>query len=282
MNDSPPFLHVLNFSGGAQSSYLLEMLLTGEMEIPLRMVVVISDPGMEQTHSWWNICDYRKRCRDKGIDIIVAQGPSLFNDLVSMPSTGSRRMDNPPFWTKNADGSRGRLRQKCTEFYKIAPMDRAVRQYLKNKHGIGAGKGLRPGLVEKWIGFASDEWHRCSESDVAYVRFRYPMIEAGISKSDVDAFFTAKGHKISRSVCSACPWNGLAFFKDMYEKRPENWRQAVEVDDSLEAWPSIGICDSKPFVSSSLVRLRDLPAMNFGVEDPDMSEHHCNSGVCFL
>lgn len=283
MNDPKPFLTVLNYSGGAQSHYLLEMVLRGKIEKPLRFVVINSDPGMEQSHTLWNLSNARNRCWNSGIDIITSQGPSLYNDLVSLPSTGSRRMDNPPFWTKNADGTRGRLRQKCTDFYKIAPMDRAVRKYLQNKYGIRGGKALRPGLVEKWIGFASDEWHRCSESDVSYVTFRFPLIEAGLSKEFIAGAYEGIGHpSVKRSVCSACPWNGLDFFREMYHERPENWRQAVDVDNSLESWTKIGITEQECFVSSSLVRLRDLPAMNFGLDDPDMSEHHCNSGVCFL
>lgn len=278
-----PFLTVLNYSGGSQSSYLLKLVLEGKIERPFRFVVMQADPGMEQEGSIWTVLKYRQKCREQGIDIITATGPSLFNDLVSLPSTGARRIDNPPFWTRNKDGTRGRLRQKCTDHYKIAPMDRAVRQYLKNKYGIRGGSSLRPGLVQKWIGFAADEWHRCSDSSTAYVTFRFPLIELGLTKQQVvEGFGQFQEESPDRSVCSACPWNGLNFFKKMYDERPLNWAQAVEVDNSLEGWPKIGVAESECFVSSSLIRLRDLPSMNFGAEDPDMTEHHCNSGVCFL
>lgn len=283
MTEHKPFLHVLNASWGQQSTALVEMLLRGEIERPLRIVIVTADPGMENTTSYGFNREYRKRCWKDGIDIITAQGPSLYNDLVSLPSTGSRRLDSPPFWTKDENGKRGCLIQKCTQFYKIAPMDRAIRKYLQQKYGIRGGKALRPGLVEKWIGFTADEWHRCSESDVAYITFKYPLIEMGLTKDSVREYFLQQGMTApDRSLCSACPFHNLISFKKMYEERPENWAQAVEVDNSLESWPRLGITTHECFVSSSLVRLRDLPAINFGIDDPDMSEHHCNSGHCFL
>lgn len=277
-----PYVTVLNFSAGAQSSMMLEMVLRGEIEKPLRFLVVNADPGMEGGRTERNLRFYRERCAKAGIDIITAPGPNLYNDLVSLPFTGSKRLDNPPFWTKDESGKRGRLRQKCTQLYKIASMDRAVRKWMSQKHGVTQGM-LRPALVEKWIGFCSDEWHRCSESDVAYIKFRYPLIELKMSKQDVLEKFKSYGMAVpKRSVCSGCPFNGLDHFKDMYENEPSSWEQAVEIDNSLEKWRGLGITEQEPFVSSSLIRLRDLPAMNFGMDAEDMSEHHCNSGVCFL
>jgi hypothetical protein len=282
IEERKPYIHVLNFSGGAQSSYMLELVLRGEIEKPRRFLVVNADPGMEGRITEKNMRSYRARCAEAGIDMITAPGPNLYNDLVSSPFTGSRRLDNPPFWTKDENGKRGRLMQKCTQFYKIAPMDRTVRKWMQQRHAITTGM-LRPNLVERWIGFTSDEWHRCSEPDVAYAKFRYPLIEMEISKSDVVAGFEKWGMKCpKRSVCSACPFNGLDHYERMYRDEPDSWEQAVEVDDSVEKWKELGITECEVFVSSSLIRLRDMPAMNFGKEREDLSEHHCNSGVCFL
>ena len=282
MEERKPYIHVLNFSGGAQSSYMLELVLRGEIEKPRRFLVVNADPGMEGAKTEKNMRQYRARCAEAGIDIITAPGPNLYNDLVSFEFTGATRLDNPPFWTKDANGKRGRLRQKCTSIYKIAPMDRTVRRWMERKHGITGGM-LRPGLVERWIGFCSDEWHRCSESDAAYVTFRYPLIDMKLSKEDVIAGFGRLGIPVpKRSVCSACPFNGMAHYAKMYVEEPESWEQAVEVDNAVEKWQAMGFTECEVFVSSSLIRLRDMPAMNFGMEREDMSEHHCNSGVCFL
>lgn len=281
MEPSPPFLTVLSFSGGAQSTCLLEMVLRGELERPLRFVVINADPGMERPHTYRVNREMRARCADAGIDIITAPGPNLYNDLVSLPFTGKRRADNPPYWTKDENGKRGKLKQKCTDHYKIAAMDRALREYLRSKHGVRGC--LRSGFVEKWIGFAADEWHRCSESDVQYIRLRFPLIEMKLDRAMVAGKFLQWGVQVPRgSVCTACFANGLMLYKDMYENDKDEWERAVEVDNSVEKWKALGITKQEVFVSSSLTRLRDLPAISFGINDEDMTEHHCNSGVCFL
>jgi hypothetical protein len=259
------------------------MVLRGEIEKPFRFLVLNADPGMEDSRTEDTVGTKRERCAAMGIDIITAQGPDLYHDLVNSRFDGSTRIDNPPYWTRDANGKRGKLKQKCTNYYKIAPMDRALRHYMSRKHGVKWNTThLRPGLVEKWIGFAHDEWHRCSESDVGYIRFRFPLIERKMDKAQCVGWYLKRGLKVPvRSVCNACFANGLNHFREMHAHRPADWAQAVAVDNALETWKG-RITEEEVFVSASLVRLRDLPAMNFGAEDEDMAEHHCNSGVCFL
>jgi hypothetical protein len=281
-DDRKPYISVLSYSGGAQSHALLEMVLRGELEKPRNFLVMNADPGMEDSRTYRFVQDARERCIASGINFITAPGPNLYHDLLNTVSNGATRVDNPPYWTKSADGKLGRLMQKCTRQFKIAPMDRALRRYMEQKHSISAGL-LRPGLVEKWIGFAADEWHRCSDSPQQYIRFRFPLIERKMDRPAIDRWYDESGiPKPPRSVCSACFANGLDYFREMYANRPDDWRKAVAVDDSISIWKAAGITDHEPFVSSSLIRLRDLPAIGFGVDSEDLSEHHCNSGACFL
>lgn len=276
------FITVLSHSGGAQSQWLLEMVLRGEIEKPLRFVVLNADPGMEDSRTYHFVRESRRRCQAAGIDYITASGPNLWVDIVNSISNGATRIDNPPFWVKKPDGSRGKLTQKCTAHYKIAPMDRALRKYLLQKHNIGCPE-LRPGLVEKWIGFASDEWHRCSDSAQQYITLRYPFVERKMDRTHIEGRYLKTGTtKPPRSVCAACFSNGLDYYKEMFLNRPEDWLMAVDIDNAVESWHERGITEYPVFVSASLTRLRDMPAINFGADREDMTEHHCNSGVCFL
>lgn len=52
---SEPFLVALSCSGGVQSICLLEMVLRGDIEKPLRFVVLIADPGMEDARTYWTM-----------------------------------------------------------------------------------------------------------------------------------------------------------------------------------------------------------------------------------
>lgn len=278
-----PFISVLSYSGGRQSQLLLEMVLCGELEKPLRFVVLNANPGMERKKTKPFVEDARRRCAEAGIDFITAQGPNLYYDLVNSQFDGATRIDNPPYYTKDENGKKGRLKQKCTAHYKIAPMDRALRHYMSRKHGVQWNtKRLRPGLVEKWIGLAADEKDRCSESDVGYITLRFPLIEMEMTKLKCVGWFLKHNRPLPiGSVCNACFANGLKTFEEMHRTEPEDWEQAVAVDNALESWKG-RITNEEVFVSSSLIRLRDLPARNFGMFEEDLQDAQCNSGVCFV
>lgn len=276
---SKPFLTALSHSAGAQSHALLELLIRGEIERPERLVVINSDPGMEDSRTYHFVREARRKCLNMGIAYITAPGPNLYLDIVNSRPTLISRMDNPPFWVRNPDGTAGKLRQQCTKFYKIAPMRRVLRRYLDQ---IGRPK-FRPGLVETWIGFAYDEWHRCSQSEVAYITLRYPLVEMRLDRSRIEELYVEWGiPKPPRSVCCACFSNGLDYYRDMYLERPDDWEKAVEVDNAIEFWHEQGITKLPVYVSKTLIRLRDLPVLNFGTDEADWSEHHCNSGACFI
>lgn len=277
----PPILTTLSYSAGVQSHCLLEMVLRGDVPKPKNFLVLNSDPGMEDPRTYDFVQRSRQRCGEAGIDFITADGPNLLNDILELKSSGRARLDNPPYWTKDPKtGKEGKLMQGCTIVYKIQPMRRALRRFLKERFPKSA---LRPGLVETWIGFASDEWHRCSDSDVKYVTLRYPLIELKMDRAMVEGYYIKHNiPKPPRSVCTACFSNGLGHYKEMAENRPDQFELACKVDDSVRDWTQIGV-RQEVFVSKTLRPLRELKAINFGVDDDSIPEEaHCNSGVCFL
>lgn len=258
------------------------MVLRGDIERPDPFLVMRADPGMENQESREFAFDIEMRCKLAGIDFITAPGPNLYADLVTFKERGVTRIDNPPYWTRNRETGRlGQMKQKCTGVYKIAPMRRALRTYLHEKFGVSLVTKRLP-KVETWIGYAAHEQHRVKESNVKYITLRYPLIEGGWDSFKTEWYYRENGiTKPPRSVCNACFANGLVMLEDMYRNRPADWDQAVEVDDAIRDMRSVGIKD-EVFVSSTLVPLRDLPAMGFKKADANYVDHKCNSGVCFL
>lgn len=279
---STPILTTLSYSGGVQSHCLLEMVLRGHIEKPKNFLVLNADPGMEDARSYEFVAAAKLRCADAGIDFVTARGPSLYREIVDLKQSGRIRFDNPPYWTKNrTTGKLGRMRQKCTGFYKIEPMRRALRRYLNERFGVSLVSKRLP-KVEQWIGFAADESSRSSVSEVKYCLNRYPLIELGMDRAKVEGYYLKHGIvKPPRSVCVACFANGLAHFEDMYFNRPDDWDKAVAVDDAVRDLSQVGIRD-EVFVSQSLVPLRDLPSKDFLRGTKEGAEKRCNSGVCFL
>ena len=279
-----PLLTTLNYSGGRQSSALLWMVIRGEIETPKNFVVINANPGMERGETYRYQAMMADECKRAGLEVFNATGPNLYSDIVNIPADATR-LDNPPYWTKGRKGRIGRLVQKCTKHYKIAPMDRVVRQILFDRFGISKKSGrLGNNIVEKWIGFSADEERRITDSHTKYVYFRYPLAEMGMDIDDVMKWYRDAGISPPplRSMCNACFAHGLRSLKDMYDNHPGDWAQAVAVDDSIRDWKQIGV-DEPCYVSSTLIPLRVLAENDFRTGDELTDElNTCDSGYCFI
>jgi len=278
-------LTVLNFSGGKQSSALLWMLIRGDLDRPENLVVLNADPGMENSRTYDYIDMMFDKCEKVGIEAYTVPGPNLYEDLIRLPETDKSRFDNPPYWTKANDGSVGRLRQKCTSVYKIAPMDKEIRRILDNRYDIPRdATNLGHGIVEKWIGFGYDEVDRVKPPSRKYIRFRYPLIEMEMSKQDVTDYYESNNLPIpDRSVCNACFANDLDTFEEMYEERPSDWEQAVKVDEAVRDLSQIGVHD-EVYVSHAAKPLKVLADEDFDLNDQEgeLQQRSCDSGYCFI
>lgn len=278
-----PLITTLSYSAGEQSHAILCMVLDGTIPRPENFYVINADPGMEDSRSYAFVKVAAERCKLAGIPFVTAPGPNLYKGLISLPDSGATRFDHPPYWVKKPNGKRGKLKQKCTRHFKIAPMRRAIRDILTRDFGISrvARRGLPQ--VETWIGFGFDEASRIKlRKWVKYVDLKYPLVERQITRAMVSGYYLRTGEpKPPRSVCVACFANGLAHFEDMYLNRPDEWDQAVKVDESIRDLTPIGV-NMPAFVSATLTPLRELPDLDFLRGTPEGKEHRCNSGVCFV
>lgn len=275
-------LTVLNYSGGRQSSAILWMVLLGEIERPEEFLVLNADPGMENAATYRYNKEMRKECEAAGIEFQTVPGPNLLKDLTA--ENRGTHLDNPSYWTRDANQKMGRLIQKCTKYYKIAPMDRAVRKELNKRFGTSLdSKRLGENIVCKWIGFSSNEVYRIKPPEQKYIEFQYPLIDLGMDDAAVMRFY--EDHRLPappRSVCNACFSNGVDTFRDMYDYRPLDWYHAVRVDDAIRDMSDVG-AQEECFVSKTLIPLRELAANDFkGVDGNEMEGgHSCDSGYCF-
>lgn len=278
-----PRITALNFSGGRQSSALLWMVLRGDIPKPDNFVVLHADPGMENSRTYDYVRFMFEECRRAGIHAETVEGPNLYHDLTSPEGT---RLDNPPYWTLNNEGRRGRLNQKCTRYYKIRPMDKALRKIMEERLDIPfERRRVGYGVAEKWIGFTTSEASRVKPPRQKYQVFRYPLIDLGMTNEDVIQYFRDHDLPIPpRSVCNACFANGLQTLKRMHDERPRDWAQAVEVDRAARDGTRYGITD-RVYVSKMCVPLEELAARGFQLTKEDRSDDEdlsCDSGYCFV
>lgn len=273
--DRPPDLTVLNFSGGKQSTCLLWQVIRGEIPRPDPFLVVTADPGMEATATYKLVDAMEAQCLAAGLEFRRAQGPDLYRDIVEMgPETS--RIDNPPYFTDNGAGTRGRLMQKCTKQYKIRPIQRAVRAEMAR-----IGISPRPNAVETWIGLSRNEVHRIKPPSVDYQYFRYPLIEQGLTVGGVLDYFKARDLTTpARSMCNGCFAQGPAALRSMAVAAPQDFAQAVAVDEAIRDWTQLGI-ENPVYMSNTLRPVREIGESN-EADDPQMVMDFCDSGFCFV
>lgn len=296
-----PLVQCLSFSGGRQSTALLWMAILGHIPVNRdNFLVLNADPGMEDSRTMPHVEEMLERARGTGFTAMTVKGPNLYSDILTLSENGRKRLDNPPYWVDKGFSDKhesqlsfaemprpklkrglGQLKQGCTKYYKIAPMDRALRVYLDERHDISrVTRRLPLGCVEKWVGFGLGEVARIKPSQQKYIRFRYPLIEQRV---DVDRYFAEIDKPMPpRSVCNACFSNGVDSYRDMFENRPADWAQAVAVDDAVRDWTQIGV-RLPVYVSKTLMSLRELAANDFRIAGRGNSEEYgCDSGYCFL
>lgn len=277
-------LTTLSLSGGLGSGCIAEMLVNGDLEVGTDFVAITADPGMEDPRTYDYLDDLTNRLRASGFECRTVKTDLYGELLAAIADPKATRFDFPPFWTRNREtGKRGRLTQKCTQEYKIRPMQRIVRDVLTERHGIGRTSRRMPDrIVRTWIGFSADETMRIKECDQKYVYWQYPLVALGMNRGDLIDYYKRLGRPIPpRSVCNACFANDLPFFKKMAEERPECFEQACKVDDAIRDLTKFDVRD-ECFVSRQLVPLRKLAEENFEVGDnPLLDWAGCTSGHCF-
>jgi len=281
-----PLLTVAAYSGGKQSETLMRMLLNGDLPKPKgRFIVLNANPGMENNKSQSFVVSMKNDCESAGIPFLQVKR-NLFQELLDLKASGKKRFDTPPFWTKDRKtGKIGRLMQTCTQAYKITPMDQAMRKWMASHLGIPTNrKRMGNNIVCKYIGFSFDECDRIKQQDRKYIYHEYPLIDAGMTGDDCTQYLQDKGHSVPpRSVCNACFANDFDYLKEMFLNRPEDWSQAVLVDEAIRDLTCIGIRD-ECYVFSGCIPLRQLADSQFTIAFNVIQEAavRCHSGHCFV
>jgi len=187
-----------------------------------------------------------------------------------------------PAFTRKAGGEvAGVLRRQCTGSWKIQPMRWWIRQEMERR-----SLRVEPGVIEQWLGITIDEIQRAKDSDVKYIKHRFPLLEAGMSRADCLGWLEKNNLPIPvKSSCTFCPFHSRGAWEEMKRQGGEDWEQAVDVDHRIRSQrPSHTL-----YVHRARVPLDEaVPiAEDFGMTQLDMfasddTDSECDSGYCFL
>ena len=267
-----PTIRLLSLGAGVQSTTLALLAIEGK-SLPKLDGAIFADTGWEPAAVYEHLNRLGAELQRAGIPLHrVAQG-NLRKDFLDP----THRYASIPYFVRGADGSRGIGRRQCTSEYKLAPINRKVRELLGAKppkfRSVPRGR-----VAEQWIGFSTDEVGRVSDRrGVLYQWKRYPLLELGMDRKACERWLRAHGwNSIAKSACIGCPYHGNAMWRDLRDNRPNEWADAVAFDKAIRKGGSRGT----PLSGEAFLHASRLPLSIAPIDHVTRKEWGERQGTC--
>ncbi len=246
-------LNVISLGAGVQSSTMLLMALTGELERPDH--VIFADTGWEPRAVYAHLDYLEAQCREADVPLHRVSAGNIREDTLSgrLPSSsaapgeaGEAGFATMPLHLRSKTGGHGMLRRQCTHEYKVRPIRAKIRQ-------LGAN---RTHPVRLWIGISFDEIHRLKGSNVRYIVHDFPLVDRRMRRTDCIRWCEERSFPVGpKSACVCCPFKDNARWQQQAHGDPEEWRQVMAFDEAIRNLRRI---DGQVFLHRSLRPLAEI------------------------
>lgn len=165
--------------------------------------VIFADPGSEMPETY----DYIEKvvkplCTDLGLPFITVGKPTLYQD----------------YWKKKVIPYR--LFRSCTDKYKIRP----INKYCKKMYGD----------YTMIIGIDYGEKKRAKQMKGV----EYPLVELQINRNGCKKIIQQAGLPVpTKSGCFFCPFMNKEGWKKLFDKYPDMFRMAEDLEKNCKAYP---------------------------------------------
>lgn len=248
-------LRVLSLGAGVQSTTLALMAAHGEVG-PMPDCAIFADTGWEPQavydHLAWlrlpNVLPFPVHIVSAGdlrADLLAGAKGERWASIPAFTRTVTPAGSELPVYDEDENGdlivvgSRimssdrvgiGMIRRQCTGDYKIAPIRRKVRELL----GIAGRRSSTSPVAEQWIGISLDEALRMKPSFESWQINRWPLIEQGMTRQDCLRWLERHDYPLPpRSACIGCPFHSDDHWRQMRDRDPEAWADAISVDAAI-------------------------------------------------
>lgn len=224
-------INVLSFGAGVQSTTLLMMSITGELE-PLD-AVVFADTGWEPREVYEHLAWCKEQCSAAGIEFVQVERASLRDDTLNVIQRrkdgergGMRATLQLPAFASAEGVAPSLMRRYCTRNYKVDPVRKAITA-LRKKHGVKH--------AAVWLGISVDEIQRMKHSTSPTWSYRHPLAwDLRMSRQHCLTWMAQKGFpRPPRSACVTCPFRSNAEWKHLRDNDPDAWADAIATDSAL-------------------------------------------------
>lgn len=251
-----PTLRVLSLGAGVQSTTLA--LLALEDALPKPDFAIFADTGWEPRRVYEHLDRLTEVLAGGGVPVLRVSKGSLRDDAINP----DHRYASVPYFVRNPDGTEGMGRRQCTSEYKLAPINRKVRELL-GAAPPGFRRVPKGRIAEQWIGFSSDEMMRVNDhrDGVSYIVKRYPLIELQMDRKACQRWLERHGWAtVTKSACIGCPYHGNRQWRDLRDNHPGEWADAIEFDAAIRKGGSRGLpLNGEAFLHRSRVPLAIAP-----------------------
>lgn len=229
-------MRVLSLGAGVQSTVMALMAAYGELG-PMPDYCIFADTQAEPedvyTHLDWLEGEIARRTNGRMRTVRVTAG-NLEADVLEILEMDEIKGRNPtpPFFTPGQNGIAAPIRRQCTESYKIEP----IREWMRDQIGHPKGAQWKGGpAIECWIGISTDEIQRMRDARDRFVKNRFPLIEARMTRGDCLEWFRRKypDRPLAKSACWFCPFKKNDEWRRTRDEQPAEWEKAVAFDRAI-------------------------------------------------
>lgn len=241
-------VRVLSLGAGVQSTTLLYMMLSGEIEKAEH--AIFADTGWEPQAVYDHLETLKPLMADAGIEFHMVSKGNIREDFLA----DDKRYASMPLHMTGEDGKKGIVRRQCTSEYKIAPLMKKQRELA----GLKSGERCKEHRITTLIGISWDEVQRVKDPQFSWIRHEYPMVDKRITRQDcLDWCVEREYKKPPRSACIGCPFKSSEEWR-LLSETPSEWDDAVAFDEALRTYPHlVARYRATPFLHSSRVELRN-------------------------
>ena len=241
--------------GGTQSAAIAAGIVTGRLPKP--DLACIADTSREMGSTWvYHEEVIGPALRSVGVEVHII--PHAYSTVDLHSSNGKLLI--PAFTSQSVGG--GKLPTFCSNEWKQRPVRRWATEQMPDAKAF-----------DVWLGFSTDEVHRCKGSGSAKWVHVFPLIEMmRMSRAEAVAFVVSMGWPLPpRSSCWMCP-----------NKTDREWRELPGQERELAARFEREIRKTDPHVWLHK-SMQPLGTIDFNAQ-ADMFEDEeagCHSGYCF-
>lgn len=281
-------MRILSLGAGVQSSTIALMATHGDIE-PIDCAIFADTQAEPKTVMEW--LDWLEK--QVSFPIYRVTAGSLYSDQLRLKISKTGKVcvgGKIPAFVKNEievfddDGNVstaqtiGMFGRKCTADFKIAPIERKLKELL----GIKRFSKRNPIMCEQLIGISVDEAQREKPSSKAEIKHKFPLLDLYMTRNDCLNWMQKHGYpEPPKSACTFCPFHSDAMWEEV--KASPEWESVVHFERELQRLAKADtVTRGVPYLHRSCMPIDQVefkPKTNKKLHQLNLFGNEC-SGMC--